>query len=177
MKTDERLEDIVTFVLQLAAQPLSRTALMKLLYFIDLRSYERSGQGITGLDWMWHRFGPFSKSVYDVLDWMESHREVQIDVVRTYYGSPEYRIELDDLWGYYRPIEQREATIIRHTVQEFSHFGAQRLAELSYYTLPMQQVKERGDRLDFTAYCDSKDAPPAYVLDPRVPAPAKMRSR
>ena len=51
------LEDAITFLVS-SRQDLTRTALLKLLYFADLRAYETRGRPITALNWIWHFYGP-----------------------------------------------------------------------------------------------------------------------
>jgi uncharacterized phage-associated protein len=178
MTDRRRLEDTVTYLLQTARRPLTRTALVKLLYFADLRSYERRGRPITGLGWIWHNFGPFSSEIYEVLGDLELADEVSVEVRRNYYGSPEYRIHPGPAAGYYQVLEESEQAILDDVIREFSEIQAQRLAELSYYTAPMQDEKlHRGAALDFAAYRKPVTRPGPYNLDNSVPRPPRMTSK
>jgi uncharacterized phage-associated protein len=177
MTDHRRLEDTITYLLQTTRRPLTRTALVKLLYFADLRSYERRGKPITGLGWIWHKFGPFSSEIYEVLGDLESADEVSIEVRPNYYGSPEYRIHPGPAAGYYQVLEESEQDILNDVVAEFSQIQAQRLAELSYYTAPMQDHRlHRGATLNFSAYQKQITRPVPYVLDDTVPRPERMTS-
>jgi hypothetical protein len=170
-----RAEDTITYLLEKTRRPLTRTALVKLLYFADLRSYERRGKAITGLRWIWHNFGPFSSEVYDVLGSLEFADEATTEVRRNNYGSLEYRIHLGPAAGYNQVLEKPEQDIIDEVVGEFSKINAQRLAELSYYTAPMQNPQiHRGAPLDFHAYELALTRPAPYVLDLSVPRPPRM---
>jgi len=119
-----RAEDTITYLLEKARRPLTRTALVKLLYFADLRSYERRGKAITGLRWIWHNFGPFSSEVYDVLGSLEFADEATTEVRRNNYGSLEYRIHLGPAAGYNQVLEESEQDIIDEVVGEFSKINA-----------------------------------------------------
>jgi Antitoxin SocA-like, Panacea domain len=175
MTDHRRLEDTITYLLEKTRLPLTRTALVKLLYFTDLRNYEQRGQPITGLRWIWYNFGPFSSEIYDALGDLESADEVTTEVHRNYYGSPEYRIHLGPAAGYYQVLEESEQAIIDDVVTEFSGIHAQRLAEFSYYTAPMRDPRlKRGAALDFSAYREALPRPVPYALDPSVPRPERM---
>ena len=169
----ERLEDTVTYLANDSQSPLSRTALVKLLYFTDLRSYERLGRSLTGIDWIWHNFGPFSAEIYETLSGMEARDEIATEVTRNPFGSPEYRLHLREGAGYFGVLSSEDTQIIADVLSEFGRLTPQRLAELSYYTHPMQNVRYRGQPLDFSPY-ERSPAPAAYVLDVSVPPPAKM---
>ena len=99
---EQRLEDAITFLISRAPKVLSRTALLKLLYFADLRSYELRGRPITALSWLWHFYGPFEPTVYDALNAMNANDEVQVDVRLTPYGNPEYRLTSGPASGFYK---------------------------------------------------------------------------
>lgn len=172
-----RLEDAITYILERSRLPLTRTALVKLLYFTDLRSYELRGKPITGLPWIWHNFGPFSTDIYDSLGYLESADEVTTEVRRNYYGSLEYRIHPGVSAGYHQVLAGKERSIIDDVVTEFSGINGQRLAELSYYTVPMQDEKlHRGDYLDFSAYGSTATRPKPYALNLASPRPRRMKS-
>jgi uncharacterized phage-associated protein len=177
MADRERLEDAITFLVAHAKSPLTRTALVKLLYFADLRSFERRGRSITGLPWIWHHFGPFSSEIYETLGSLESREEVTVDVRQTFYGNPEYRIHPGSAAGYYDVLGEVEEGILDEVAAEFGRIPPQRLAELSYYTAPMLDGKlHRGARLDFSSYSKPTQRPPAYKLDLSVEPPARMNS-
>ncbi len=177
MTDNRRLEDTITYLLERSRLPLTRTALVKLLYFADLRSYEQTGRPVTGIGWIWHNFGPFSSDIYDVLGDLESADEVTTEVRRNYHGSPEYRIHLGPAAGYYQVLNESEQATIDGVVAEFSGINAQRLAELSYYTAPMRDPGlHRGAPLNFSAYRNPATRPRPYLLDLSVPRPQRMTS-
>jgi uncharacterized phage-associated protein len=160
----QRLEDTITFLVSKAPKTLTRTALLKLLYLADLRSYEQRQQPLTALGWIWHFFGPFSPSVYDALNTMDANDEIQVEVRPTAYGNPEYRLTRGSRAGYYQVLSAKDQAILQETLDEFGRFAAQRLRDFSYQTLPMLEVVQRGDELDFHAY-RSASPPPRFKPD------------
>lgn len=149
---EQRLEDAITFLVSRTPKVLTRTALLKLLYFADLRSYEEHGRPITALNWIWHFYGPFAPAVYDALNAMNANDELQVDVRVTPYGNPEYRLTPGSSHGYYQVLKATEQALLQDVLKEFGRYPAMKLRDLSYQTLPMTQVAERGDELDFAPY-------------------------
>jgi len=161
---ERRLEDAIAFLVSRAPKPLTRTALIKLLYFADLRSYELYQQPITTLTWIWHLYGPFAASVYDAVNLMNANDELKVDVRVTAYGNPEYRLTAGPAAGFYQVLDKLEHRLLDDILNEFGIFGAIRLRDLSYQTEPMQRVGDRGEALDFAPY-RSASPPERFVPD------------
>jgi uncharacterized phage-associated protein len=159
---ERRLEDAIAFLISRAPKPLTRTALIKLLYFADLRSYERYQRPITGLNWVWHLYGPFATAVYDAVNLMNANDELKVDVRVTPYGNPEYRLTVGPAAGFYQVLDKQEQSLLEDVLKEFGIFGAIKLRDLSYQTEPMQRVGARGEALDFASYRSA--APPARFI-------------
>jgi uncharacterized phage-associated protein len=168
---EQRLEDAITFLISRAPKVLTRTALLKLLYFADLRSYELRHRPITALNWLWHFYGPFEPTVYDALNAMNANDEVQVNVRLTPYGNPEYRLTSGPASGFYQVLDESDQGLLEDVLKEYGRFSAMKLRDLSYQTLPMQMVAQRGDELDFRPYI-SATPPPRFVPDPSAkPSP------
>jgi uncharacterized phage-associated protein len=170
-RDEQRLEDAITFLISRTPKVLTRTALLKLLYFADLRSYELRRRPITALNWLWHFYGPFESAVYDALNAMNANDEVQVDVRQTPYGNPEYRLTSGPASGFYQVLDDADQSLLDDVLKDYGRFPAMKLRDLSYQTLPMQRVAERGDDLDFAPYT-SASPPPRFVPDPSAkPSP------
>jgi uncharacterized phage-associated protein len=172
---EQRLEDVITFLVSRTPKVLTRTALLKLLYFADLRSYEKKGRPITALKWIWHFYGPFAPAVYDALNAMNANDEVQVDVRLTPYGNPEYRLTPGPAHGFYQVLNAAEHALLQDVLKEFGRYPAMKLRDFSYQTLPMKQVMQRGDELDFEPYC-SADPPARFVPDRSAKPSARISS-
>src|SRR5580658_2922166 len=134
METDRRrLEDVVTLVLK-AKPGTSRTALVKLLYFIDLRSWEVHARPLTSVEWIWHWFGPFAEEIGDAVGDMEVAGELDIRVHTNFFGHPEFRIQLAGGAGLYGELDDAEESLIQEVVDEMGAFSPSVLSRLSYQT-------------------------------------------
>jgi uncharacterized phage-associated protein len=172
---NQRLEDAITYLIATATQALSRTQLVKLLYFADLRSYELRQEPITGVNWRWHHFGPFAREIYAAVQTLDMRDELRVDVTHNYFGHVEYRLMLGTQAGYFGALRDDDRGLIESVLREFESIPPSRLAELSYYTLPMERVAQRGDELDFSPYRQA-ELPPPFRPDPKAPPPPKMTS-
>jgi hypothetical protein len=125
---------------------------MKLLYFVDLQSHDLADRTMTGLEWVWYSFGPFSRHVYEVIDDLEVHDEITVEVGTNYFGSPEYRISIGANAGYYQVLSGDEIRIVEQVAAELGHVAPRQLARRSYKTPPMIRAQldgVRGQKLRF----------------------------
>lgn len=141
-----RLEDIITYLLHCAEKPLTRTSLMKLLYFIDLRAIATLGKPITPLNWVWYTYGPFDAEVYRVVDSLDVNDEVEVTDGQNYFGHPEYHISPGPKAGYYRVLDDDELALIREVTSEMGNLSPQVLKEKSYQTPPMKHAQDNQSR-------------------------------
>lgn len=175
--TSAVLEDTVTLLVSKYRRQLTRTGLMKLLYFVDLRSWERRGQGLTGLHWIWHYYGPYTKEVTEIVADLEGHEELNVKAVLKSGGDVIYRIHSGPNAGLYGALSEEERVIIEDVLQTFGHFTPNVLTELSYHTEPLIRAEARGDSLDFSMYASDGSQPAPFTPDPGLPRSPKMDPR
>jgi hypothetical protein len=102
---------------------------------------------------------------------MNANDEVQIEVRLTPYGNPEYRLTSGPASGFYQVLDDSDQALLDKVLREYGRFPAMKLRDLSYQTLPMRRVAQRGDELDFGPYV-SATPPPRFVPDPSAkPSP------
>jgi len=130
---------------------LNRTKLVKLLYFIDLAAWEEMGRLVTGVNWTWDHYGPFSGAILEACNDMADTGELNVRVEGIGPDSREFHIRSEDVRYFKRPSEE-VVRLIRSVVRDYGALSATRLKELSYQTAPMKRVIEegrRGDELQF----------------------------
>lgn len=163
------LEDAITLVAgQADAQGvrLTRTKLVKLLYFVDLAAWKRFGRTVTGVEWVWHHYGPYSGVIISACERMSESGEITERVTNNYYGSPQYDIESREAAYYERPSRDVVA-LVRSVVSELGSFAPAKIGDMSYDTEPMKRHVERGgargDVIEFPAAEPSREAIRATV--------------
>lgn len=142
------LEDTITLVVEEAARQratLTRTKLVKLLYFVDLKAFEAFGRTVTGVEWRWHHFGPFAYAISETCEEMARNEELEIEQTANWYGSPEFRIK-SALTGYYNPPSSNLLRLVKLVVGDYGRFAASVLGDMSYDTEPMKKATSQGVR-------------------------------
>ncbi|MEM1568474.1 MAG: hypothetical protein QXI84_08340 [Thermofilaceae archaeon] len=127
------LRNVVLRILEVAGQPLHKTKLVKLVYLVDRELTRRGRRPL--FRWRLWLYGPFSKELLDVLDWLEAR------------GDVEKRVEVRDLvvTVTYRavrgadPLPPTLEDVVRSVVAEWADAPLDKLLE-HVYNLP--EVKE-----------------------------------
>lgn len=125
---------------------LGTTKLMKLAYLADLEARRCLGRPITGFEYVFDKFGPFDKQIYDALDELKEEGLATEEKVRL-IDFVEHRVSdtgeptiLD-----FAPAEQE---VLRFLISEYSEAALRDLLdEVVYSSRPMERVSSRGERL------------------------------
>jgi uncharacterized phage-associated protein len=148
------LEDSIAMVAAQAKHQgvvLTRTKLVKLLYFLDVRAWDTIGRTVTGVEWIWHHYGPYSSTVVEVCDAMAETGELEVEETANYFGKPEYRIHSVSEAYYYRH-SAVFGSLVRQVVHDYGRFSPAAVGDKSYETEPMRRVVrdgQRGDVIEF----------------------------
>jgi hypothetical protein len=68
---EEAVKNSVFYILERAENqkiPIGKTRLIKLLYLIDIENYRLNQKVLTGLDWIFYKYGPYAFEVDKFLD-------------------------------------------------------------------------------------------------------------
>lgn len=128
-----------------SGRQITRTKLVKLLYFADLAAVEEGGTAFTGATWRWDNYGPFDTAVRRAEDASVAMNLVdRDDRSKDYeYGTCNLRLAMD----IEDPLPESAMNIVRAVVTEHGHKSASTLRDLSYKTPPMVEATAAGDRL------------------------------
>jgi hypothetical protein len=113
----------------------SRTKVAKLLYLTDLRSVERGGEPVSGVEWKWLQYGPFNNVLFEVERDLVGDRLVECETSGP-LGETQVRLVGDG--GPFLPELDAEL------VAELGDLAASSLRDLSYQTPPMLEAKREG---------------------------------
>lgn len=124
---------------------ITRTKLVKLLYFADLAAVEDGGTAFTGATWRWDNYGPYDTAIRRAEDATVAMGLVdRNDRSKDYeYGSCDLGLALhiDD------PLPAPSMDVIRRVVADHGAKHASWLRNMSYETPPMVEAKAAGDRM------------------------------
>jgi len=68
---EEKVKNAVFYILERAENqkiPIGKTRLIKLLYLIDIENYRLNQKVLTGLDWIFYKYGPYAFEIDKFLD-------------------------------------------------------------------------------------------------------------
>lgn len=128
--------------------PFGATRLIKLVYLVELEYYRCYQKRITGVDWIYYKFGPY---VMNYPDYFQHGLERLVDEDNNYH-----LIRLSyDTTDYCNKIVSR---IVERVVKEFGDCKLNDLLDYVYYnTEPMMAVQNRGDKIDFKYVASKHD--------------------
>jgi hypothetical protein len=149
------LEDLILYIAMETNEQghvLTRTKLVKMLYFLDEHSWREIGRTVTGVDWYWHYFGPYSSTIVEASESLARSGLLEIEETTNFYGKKEYRITSTT-----RPlgrIPKRFEVVLHHLIGEYGPLSPSELGDRSYDTEPMRRLVaygQRGDAIEFRA--------------------------
>lgn len=149
-----REEQLVAFFVTKCAgkRALGRTQLMKLLYLADYEARRYLGRPISGLDYVWHHFGPYDDRFLSAIGVLETHNLVREERVMYPTGKEGYRYRPGGSTNISYGFAPIELEILRHVCTTYSDLKLQALlADVVYETEPMLEAKAndaRGERLN-----------------------------
>ncbi len=133
---------------------IGKTQLIKLLYLIEVEYFRETRYRLTNLDWLFYYYGPYAFELESILD----EPEFQQDVFKTkeHKDFIKYQIAESkhtyDIW-----IDPKVSQITKLIVTKWGRKNLSELLDYVYFeTEPMQNVKTRGEKLDFSTIGEGK---------------------
>ena len=127
---------------------LSKTALVKLVYMVDVEYWRRYGKPVTGLEWRFHHYGPYAAELDREID--DNHLFQVRGSRRTGYGfspSPEWREIQTAFNKSYEPVVK---SIADGVARQWGLEDLNTILEYVYFETEPMQGAERGEILDFS---------------------------
>lgn len=79
--------------------PMLRTTVVKFLYLLDVYTAEKSnGQPVSGFEWKFFHFGPYSASLARALDDLAAQRVLSVDLKESSDGDKEFAVYSLPAW-------------------------------------------------------------------------------
>lgn len=127
----------------------NKTALVKLVYLVDLEHYRRFGKLVTDLPWRFHHYGPYAT---------ELETAINDNAFVNVFGNRQsfYRFSTSGDWreiqkSFNAQFEQPVKRVVDSVVDKWGLESLNSILDFVYFeTEPMENV-ERGDVLDFSS--------------------------
>lgn len=133
----EKLREVLLYILgKVGAKPnVGETVLYKLLYFVDMDYYEKTGQSITGLTYIHNTYGPSPVSDFRaVVEDMRAHNE--LDIIETKFFNNTQKKYLPQISPNLHEISANEIKHIDAELVRLSDKNATELSDLSHKDTP-----------------------------------------
>ena len=127
---------------------LSKTALVKLVYLVDVEYWRRYGKSVSGLEWRFHHYGPYAAELDREID--DNPLFLVHGSRRTGYGfspSPAWREIQATFNTNYEPVVK---SIADGVVKQWGLENLDTILEYVYFETEPMQDAERGETLDFS---------------------------
>ena len=145
----KKLREVLLYILnKVGAKPnVGETVLYKLLYFIDFDYYEKTGQSVTGLNYIRNHFGPTPvREFREVVEGMEQNEDLEI--IETKYFNNTQKKYLPNKRPELHELRADELKHIDETLARLSDKSAAELSELSHYDTPWLSTPA-GEKIDY----------------------------
>jgi hypothetical protein len=150
-----KLEDLIVAILSLVRDRggfATKTKLLKLLYLADIEGYRDTGETLTGFEWSYHLYGPWSEEYDVVLDRMARANRITIRPgsrpdLETQFIQASSPVSFDSVVG---PPAVTWLALRRAVETWASEPTGELLNYVYFHTEPMQGARD-GDRINFSA--------------------------
>jgi hypothetical protein len=176
MELTELIAAVASYIRECGGAP-TKTKVLKLLYLLDIDAYRRTQQTVTGLDWIFYLYGPWSSSYDEVLDEAVGSDKIRItgpergDEGATFI-NPSQIVPLDRVF----PSVMQELAAKRIIEAWASRPTVELLDYVYFHTAPMQGA-ERGAALDFSILRREEPSPHYFGVKPKEDAKEISRKR
>jgi len=138
----------------------NKTKLLKLMYLADIENFRATGETLTGFNWIFYLYGPWSSEYDALLEQLQAEGAVDVDKWATANVegeriTPKEQVELEKLQ---LPTEAFFRT--RRQVDTWADRGVPRLLDYVYFETEPMEGAEKMRPLDFSKV--SKQAPQLY---------------
>ena len=145
---EENIKNAVFYILERAENqeiPIGKTRLMKLLYLLDIENYKSNQNVLTGLDWVFYKYGPYAFEIEQLLNKIGIVEEdIHVGGGKIFskfkkeFGEEDIKIDIET------------KTIIEKLIDEWGTADLNELLDYVYFeTEPMFKV-ELKKKLDFS---------------------------
>jgi uncharacterized protein YwgA len=127
-----------------------KTKLVKLLYLIDIDNYRSRGEKLTGLNWKFYYYGPYSAEIDDALKKLDLYIAEEEIITTTQHRAFIYKPQRDAEESFLEEASYTEHLLVDRVLKKWGLEELNPILSYVYFhTEPMKGAK-RGDVLDFT---------------------------
>jgi uncharacterized protein YwgA len=138
----------------------NKTKLLKLLYLADIEHFRSSGTTLTGFEWKFHFYGPWSQEFDSLLEILENQALISLDAWSA-GGREGSRIRLNDGRDLNKVIRNTDEFFrVQHQIDCWADRALPELLDYVYFETEPMAAANSGDVLNFTNV--SREPPKLY---------------
>ena len=141
------VENLIAYILTRAHEMnvrVGKVKIQKILYLIDVESYRETGKVLTGVEWIFYKYGPYSSEIESIL------KDFPVEAIfigndrkfrRIFINEPQRELEID--------FERK--LLIDRVLKKWLEASTDEILNYVYFeTEPMIKAQKRGQKLDFS---------------------------
>lgn len=129
---------------------LGKTKLVKLLYIIDVENYRRRSQTLSGLDWLFYHYGPYSFDIDTALKQLSLDLPQEQVTTQAGYTAITFKPAAGFSAGLGPSFSRPEQLVIDRVIRDWGMEELNPILDHVYFQTEPMGDAERGTRLDFT---------------------------
>jgi uncharacterized phage-associated protein len=126
------------------------TGVMKLSYLVDLYSVRHGAKQISDFSYERYFFGPFDKSIYDLMKELVQNKAFSEKPTYSPYGDEyiTYEYNSQNKYASFNHLTKAEKATLDAVLSELAGLGPKALTEIAYRTGPMKKIgaKQNNDK-------------------------------
>lgn len=152
---EDTVKNAVLYILERAENKevsIGKTRLIKILYLLDLENYKLKQMILTGLNWIFYKYGPYTFEIEEFLN------KIGIEEEEIYMGGGKIFSKLKKEFGEEDiKLDIETKSIIEKLIEEWGTAELNELLDYIYFdTEPMMKAQTRGEILDFSSVMPAK---------------------
>ncbi|HIS12040.1 MAG TPA: DUF4065 domain-containing protein [Candidatus Onthocola stercoravium] len=131
-----RIEDLIRII---TSTPISKTRVLKEMFYSDFLNYKNTGESITGLEYIKYPFGPVPNN-YEILLHYLFEKEI-IDIKVRYFNDKEYIAIIAKNKPTNKHLTKEQIHIINKVKEFFKNYNAEEISEYSHQEKAYKETK------------------------------------
>src|SRR3972149_7959502 len=140
----ELLKEIILYIVTSLEGSVSRTRIVKLLYLVHFFSLAKLGSKVTGVNYNYYYYGPYSESIVQCVNELKSSGLLQEYVLQNSFGNNSF------LYNATKPFKNipslssspDKVVIVNDVIKEYGKMNFKQLLEFVYSTPPIEDNRQ-----------------------------------
>lgn len=147
---------LIVYILKKLGRELGTVELVKIVYLIDIEFFKLFGRTLTGLNYIRHELGPYTRKISEAVTDLEEKEgkiiETHIVPSRGYSPIPKKSHKLGKEVKFEPGLRPEEQEVTSQVLRKMKNLSVKQLEKLAYETEPMRDILEKEKRAKVKLY-------------------------